>query len=150
MGLEAPEVFTHNLNELIITIKILATGEDFEVPSINGDGLQIELSENKYEDFETSADGKEGVRSATNNRSGKMRITGMQYSPLHKKMALLYIADPDVDKVDINVSDLSNNLLYLDQNAWLSKFANAGYAENQTNRTHEISCPWLEMDKDRV
>ena len=148
MSIDAPALFTHDLNQLIVVITRRFNGESFTVDGIEGDGIQINRMENKYTDLEISKDSKIGVRSANNNRSGKILITATQYSPVHKQLAVLDVAEPREDLIIINVSDLSNNLLYSGTNSYLSKFADAGYADAKGNRTHEITVPFLEMDKE--
>jgi len=151
MTLEAPLLETHDLNELIITITWLTTGESFEVIGIKGDGFQCQRAKPKYADpLEVSGDGKIAVRSVNNDRSGKMMITGIQYSPLHVQMAKLDTANPADDPISVTVQDLSNNLLYESKNGYLSKFADVSYSDAQGNRTHEITSTFLEMDKSLV
>jgi len=149
MALDVPALKTHSLNELITTITRLATGESFDITGIKGDGIQIQRFEPKYVDPpEYSGDGAVVVRSATNNRGGKILITGVQYSPIHQQLAALDVADSEDDRISVTMRDLSNNLLYQSLDGYLSKFADVGYADAQGNRTHEIISTFLEMDKD--
>lgn len=147
MSLDAPALFTHDLNQLIVTITRHSNGESFEVTGKTGDGIQINRTAPKYTDLEVSKDSQIAVRSANNDRSGKILITATQYSPVHKQMALLDTADPEDDIIDVIVADLSNNLLYGALGSYLSKFADAAYADAKGNRTHEITAPFIEMDK---
>lgn len=147
MSLEAPALFTHDLNQLIVIITRRLTGESFEFDGKEGDGIQINRAEPKYSDLEVSKDGKIAVRTANNNRSGKLLITATQYSPVHSQLAVLDVADPADDILDVTVSDLSNKLLYTAMGSYLSLFANAAYADAKGNRTHEITAPFIEMDK---
>lgn len=149
MSLEAPKLFTHDLNNLIVTITRLSNGESFTVQGIKGDGIQIQRFAPKYVDPpEYSGDGKIAVRSATNNRGGKIMITGVQYAPLHKQMAALDVADSEDDRLSVIVADLSTKTLYESKDGYLGKYADAQYADAQGNRTHEIISTFLEMDKD--
>ena len=150
MSIDAPALFTHDLNQLIVVITRRFNGESFTVDGIEGDGIQINRMENKYTDLEISKDSKIAVRSANNNRAAKILITATQYSPIHQQMAVLDTADPADDIVDITVSDLSNQLLYSAIGAFLSKFADVAYADAKGNRTHEITAPFIEMDKTLV
>lgn len=150
MAVEAPAVFTHNLDEVIVVVTRVFNQQSFEMPGRTGDGIQINITDPKYADQEASDDGKIIVRSFNARRIAKIMLTGIQYAPAHKEFARLYIAPPDEDIIDINVSDLSNKLLYLAQNCWLSKLADAQYTTNQTPRTHEISVPFIEMDKELI
>lgn len=147
MSLDAPALKNHDLNQLIVSVTRRSTGESFEIEGKEGDGIQINRTEPKYTDLTVSADSKIAVRTANNNRSGKIMITAIQYSPVHSQLAILDIADPQDDIIDIDIRDLSNNLLYSASGAYLSKFADAAYADAQGNRTHEITAPFLEMDK---
>jgi len=148
MTLEAPALETHDLNQLIVTITRLSTQESFELVGKTGDGIQVQRAEPKYVDpLEVSGDGKIAVRSANNNRSGKIMVTGIQYSPIHQQLAILDIADPEDDRISVIIQDLSNGLLYESKDGYLSKFADAAYADAQGNRTHEITSTFLEMDK---
>lgn len=148
MSLEAPQLFTHDLNQVIVTITVRSTGQEITIVGKAGDGIQINITEPKYADIEVSDDGKIAVRSVNNKRISKIMITGVQYSPIHKQLVLLYTADPENDIIDVNVSDLSNRILYSALGAYLSKFADVQYATAQGNRTHEITAPFIEMDKD--
>ena len=148
MSLEAPQTYTHDLNQLIVTVTRRSTDESFELTGINGDGIAINRTAPKYADLDISDDGKIAVRSTNNDRSAKVMITGTQYSPLHKQLALLDIANPEDDIIDINISDLSNKTLYSALGAYLSKFADVSYATAKGDRTHEVTAPWIEMDKD--
>jgi len=150
MTLEAPALFTHDLNQLIVSVTRRFNNASFEVTGIEGDGIQVNLMENKYTDLEISKDGKIAVRSANNNRASKILITATQYSPVHQQFANLYVANPADDILDINISDLSNRLLYAALSCYLSKFADVAYADAKGNRTHEITAPFVEMDKTLV
>ena len=150
MSLDAPALFTHDLNQLIVVIRRRSDGSDFEVDGKMGDGIQINLNAPKYTDLEVSKDAKIAVRNATNDRSGKILTTAVQYSPVHTQYAGLYVANPQDDLLDITISDLSNRLLYQALGCYLSLFANAQYADEKGNRTHEITCPFIEMDKPLV
>lgn len=148
MSLEAPVLFTHDMNQVIVSVVRRKTQEEVEIDGINGDGIQLVRTEPKYADLDVSSDGKIAVRTANNNRSGKLMITGTQYSPMHKQWAILDMDDPDNDILDITVSDLSNKLLYACPGSYLSKFADANYADAKGDRTHEVTTPWMEMDKE--
>lgn len=148
MSLEAPKLFNHDLNQVIVSITRRSTGESFEIDGKNGDGIQITRTAPKYADLDVSDDGKIAVRSANNDRSGKIMITGTQYAPLHKQFALLDTADPQDDIIDVVIRDLSNNTLYAALESYLSKYADASFATAKGDRTHEITAPFLEMDKD--
>jgi hypothetical protein len=149
MALDVPAMYTHSLSEVIATVTRLATGESFDITGIKGDGIQIQRFEPKYVDPpEYSGDGAVVVRSATNNRGGKILITGVQYSPIHQQLAVLDVADPEDDRVEVTIRDLSNALLYKSIDGYLGKFADVGYADAQGNRTHELVSTFLEMDKD--
>ncbi len=150
MSLDAPVLFTHDLNQLIVIVKRRFDNSDFEVDGKMGDGIQINRNAPKYTDLEVSKDSRIAVRSANNDRSGKILITAVQYSPVHGQFAALDISDPQDDLLDVTISDLSNKLLYQALGCYLSLFANAQYADAKGNRTHEISCPFIEMDKPLV
>lgn len=147
MSLDAPVLYTHDLNQLIMVVTRRLTGLSFEVDGKEGDGIQVNRAKPKYVDLTLSSDGKVAVRSANNDRSGKILVSGIQYSPIHQQFAVLDIANPEDDILDISISDLSNRLLYIAPGSYLSLFANAQYASEKGTRTHEISAPWLEMDK---
>ena len=150
MSIEAPALFTHDLNQLIVVFTRRFNDASFELDGIAGDGIQLNLMENKYSDLEISKDGKIAVRSANNNRASKILVTAVQYSPVHSQMANLFVAGPADDIIDVIVRDLSNQLLYAGLGAYLSKFADVAYADTKGNRTHEITAPFIEMDKSLV
>lgn len=150
MSIEAPALFTHDLNQLIVVVTRRFNGESFTVDGIEGDGIQINRMENKYTDLEISKDSRIAVRSANNNRAAKILITATQYSPVHQQMATLDISVPAEDIIDVIISDLSNQLLYAALGSYLSKFADAAYADAKGNRTHEVTAPFVEMDKTLV
>jgi len=100
----------------------------------DGSYLTVERNEDSFS-LSIGADG-EGVRSKSNNRSGKFTFSVQQGSSINDILSGLYIADENTGKgvFSVFVKDNQGSSLHTAETAWVVKPASAEYAKEVGTR----------------